>query len=354
MSLIEELEKLSGKIREYSGQDLDEANTEIFCFEPFIELLGFKRNPTDMQRQYPADMRGKSEKVDYAMKKDGVPIMIVECKRLGTDLDAEVKQLGDYFTAVRESRFGILTDGRLYRFYTDLDDQNLMDSDPFLEIDLFDIQPRLVAELERFTKSRFNVNQALAVACGLKYSKAIHQLLMKQLESPDESFVRYVASAIDFPIDTLERQQITEIFQRVLKEFKEEVTDPLLPPLPPGPVLPIGPDTGESWTGKKIRGAFTFEGETYQVKDWKDFYVKFFEILSEDNTLQFRDVLELKPSSFSENPDSFPPGARPVNIKKIGETDIYVFAGISNAEKQRIIGDVVEHFVRDMPVPHTD
>ena len=95
MSLIEELEKLSNKIREYSGQDLNEANTEIFCFEPFIELLGFKRNPADMQRQYPADMRGKSEKVDYAIKKDGVPIMIVECKRLGADLDAQVKQLGD-------------------------------------------------------------------------------------------------------------------------------------------------------------------------------------------------------------------------------------------------------------------
>ena len=61
-----------------------------------------------------------------------------------------------------------------------------MDSEPFLEINLFDIQPSLVAELEQFTKSRFNVNQVLAAACGLKYSKAIHQFLMKQLESPDE------------------------------------------------------------------------------------------------------------------------------------------------------------------------
>ena len=354
MSLIEELKNLSDTIEEYRDQNLNEPDTETFCFEPFIGLLGFERNPVDMQKQYPADISGGNRTADYAIKKDGVPIMIVECKPLGEDLDAHFEQLKGYFSAVSETRFGILTDGCLYRFYTDLDKPNLMDSDPFLEIDLFDIQPLLVAELEQFTKSRFNVNQALAVACGLKYSKAIHQLLMKQLESPDESFVRYVASAIDFPIDTLERQQITEIFQRVLKEFKEEVTDPLLPPLLPGPVPPIGPDTGESWTGKKIRGAFTFEGETYQVKDWKDFYVKFFEILSEDNTLQFRDVLELKPSSFSENPDSFPPSAQPVDIKKIGETDIYVYAGISNEEKQRIMKDIVAHFGRNMPVPHTD
>ena len=355
MSLIEKLENLSNTIEEYINTDLDESNTETFCVEPFIELLEFRRNPVDMQKQYPADLRGGNRAVDYALKKDGAPIMIIECKPLGAgDLDAWIGQLRDYFAAVREARFGVLTDGRLYRFYTDLDSLNLMDSDPFLEIDLFDIQPLLVAELEQFTKSRFNVNQVLAAAGGLKYSKAIHQLLMKQLGSPDESFVRYVASAIDFPIDTLERQQITEIFQRVLKEFKKEVNDPLLPPLLPGPVPPIGPDPSESWTGKKISGAFTFEGETYQVKDWKDFYVKFFEILSEDNTLQFRDVLELKPSSFSENPDSFPPSAQPMDIKKIGETDIYVFASISNADKQRIIGDVVKHFGRNMPVPHTD
>ena len=231
MSLIEGLKDLSDTIEGYRGQNLNEPDTETFCFEPFIKLLGFEPNPTDMQKQYPADISGGNRTVDYAIKKDGVPIMIVECKPLGTDLDAHFEQLKGYFSAVSETRFGILTDGCLYRFYTDLDKPNLMDSNPFLEIDLFDIQPRLVVELEQFTKSRFNVNQVLAAACGLKYSKTIYQFFMKQLESPDESFVRYVASAIDFPIDTLERQQITEIFQRVLKEFKGgEDSEAALPP----------------------------------------------------------------------------------------------------------------------------
>ena len=132
MSLIEALKNLSDTIKEYSDQNLNEAETETFCFEPFIETLGFKRNPGDMRKQYPADIRGGDKKVDYAIKKDGVPIMIVECKPLGDDLDAHTRQLKDYFTAVHETRFGVLTDGRLYRFYTDLDDQNLMDSEPFL------------------------------------------------------------------------------------------------------------------------------------------------------------------------------------------------------------------------------
>ena len=188
MELIEKLQNLSDTIKGYTDQNLNEADTETFCFEPFIELLGFERNPVDMQKRYPADIRGKGEKVDYAIKKDGVPIIIVECKPLGDNLDAHTGQLSDYFAAVRGTRFGVLTDGRLYRFYTDLDDQNLMDSEPFLEIDLFEIQPSLVAELERFTKSRFDIDKALVAARDFKYSESASPLFDRADEIPHRGF----------------------------------------------------------------------------------------------------------------------------------------------------------------------
>ena len=231
MNLIEELKNLSDTIKEFSNHDLNEPDTETFCFEPFIGLLGFKRTPADMQKQYPADISGGNRTADYAIKKDGVPIMIVECKRLEDNLDDDFEQLKGYFSAVSGARFGVLTNGRLYRFYTDLDESNLMDSDPFLEIDLFEIKPVLVAELERFTKSRFDVDKALAAAHNLKYSKMIQQFLMGQLESPNEDFVNYVASVIDIPINTPEqRAQIAEIVQRALKTFKSEDICDSLPP----------------------------------------------------------------------------------------------------------------------------
>ena len=232
MSLIEGLKDLSDTIEGYRDQNLNEPDTETFCFEPFIGLLGFERNPVDMQKQYPADISGGNRTADYAIKKDSVPIMIVECKPLGTDLDAHFEQLKGYFSAVSETRFGILTDGCLYRFYTDLDNPNLMDSEPFLEINLFDIQSSLVAELEQFTKSRFDVEKALAAAHNLKYSKVIRQFLLGLLESPTEDFVNYVASEVNITINTLDqRQQITEIVQQVLKEFKGgEDSEVALPP----------------------------------------------------------------------------------------------------------------------------
>ena len=353
MSLIEKLENLSNTIEEYINTSLDESNTETFCVEPFIELLEFRRNPVDMQKQYPADLRGGNRAVDYALKKDGAPIMIVECKPLGAgDLDAWTGQLRDYFAAVREARFGVLTDGRLYRFYTDLDSLNLMDSDPFLEIDLSDIKPVLVDELERFTKSRFDVDKALAAAHNLKYSKAIRQFLMELLESPTADFITYVASEVNITINTSDqKQQVTEIVQQVLKDFKgEENPEFALPPDPvPDPAVELKLD--ETWIKKKIR-RFTFEDKMYRATRWNIFLVKICEILSEDNTVQFEDVLQHMAHSFSRNPDvDF---CRTANPKLIGSTGISVYTNMDNDRKKELLKELVEHFGRDMPVPHTD
>ena len=371
MGFIEELQNLSDTIKEYSDQDLDEANTETFCVEPFIELLGYKRNPGDMQKRYPADMRGNSEKVDYAIKKDGVPIMIVECKPLGDNLDNWIKQLKDYFVAV-SARFGVLTDGRLYRFYTDLDKPNLMDSDPFLEFDLLDIQPSLVAELERFTKSRFDLDKALTAAGNLKYSKAIQHFLTGQLESPTGDFVSYVASAVDIPIDTPERrQQITEVILQTLKELTGGETNPLPSSSLPDSESDEGGETDKppptsadldsdkaiesnlnlTWTGKQIK-AFTFNGKKYKVKYWYEFLTRFCEILSKDYADQFEDVLQLKPHFFSKNPAA--DFAKSMSPRKIRGTNIYVQTNINSDLKNKIVRDLVEHFGCNLPVLHID
>ena len=365
MGFMEELQNLADTIKEYSDQDLNETETETFCIEPFIQALGFKLNPADIHKRYPADMRGNSEKVDYAIKKDGVPIMIVECKPLGDSLDKWITQLKDYFVAV-SARFGVLTDGRFYRFYTDLDKPNLMDSDPFLEFDLFEIQPSLVAELERFTKSRFDIDTALAAANDLKYSKAIQEFLTGQLESPTEDFVSYVASAVDIPIDTPERKQrIAEIIQQTLKAFEGRETDSASPDpesdkggkADESSLSTVDLDSykaiaaNETWIGKKL-GAFTFNGEPYKVKYWYEILTQFCAILSEDATIQFEDVLELKPHYFSKNPDAdFPKNMSP---KKVRGTDIYVQTAINNDEKKKLVKDLVEHFGCNLPVLYID
>ena len=51
----------------------------------------------------------KGEKVDYAILKDGDPIMLFECKAHNYNLDtAHMSQLYRYF-GVTQARFGVLT-----------------------------------------------------------------------------------------------------------------------------------------------------------------------------------------------------------------------------------------------------
>ncbi|MHC1631036.1 MAG: type I restriction endonuclease, partial [Methanotrichaceae archaeon] len=85
-------------------------------------------DPTEVVPEFTADVgTKKGEKVDYAILMDGKPIILFECKCSGTDLDSVYSsQLYRYFS-VTEARFAVLTNGIIYRFYSDLDKPNKMD-----------------------------------------------------------------------------------------------------------------------------------------------------------------------------------------------------------------------------------
>ena len=94
--------------------------------------------------------------------RDGQPTIIIECKsyprfKEKTEKYIESKyipQLAKYFRFT-QARFGILTDGISYRFFTDLDKPNVMDLKPFFEFNSFDCTDSQVEKLKRFTKSDF-------------------------------------------------------------------------------------------------------------------------------------------------------------------------------------------------------
>lgn len=67
------------------------------------------------------------------------PILLIECKHWNQELTLHDNQLLRYFH-VSPAKFGLLTNGILYRFYTDLETPNKMDEKPFLEINLLDLK----------------------------------------------------------------------------------------------------------------------------------------------------------------------------------------------------------------------
>lgn len=106
-----------------------------------------------------------------------------------------MNQLLRYFSAT-EARIGILTNGIIYRFFSDLEKPNQMDSAPFLEFNLLDIQESLLGELKKLTKPKFNLDEVLSTASDLKYTREIKLFLNEQSAEPSQDFVRFMASQV--------------------------------------------------------------------------------------------------------------------------------------------------------------
>ena len=165
---------------------------------PFIQSLGYDVfDPTEVVPEFTADYGLKSgEKVDYAIIRDNAPIMLFECKKVGDPLDSgRASQLARYFTNT-PARIAILTDGIIYKFYSDLDAENAMDTQPFLEMDITKIDQRAMQSLSHFAKHSFNLDEVHSIASNMKHVSGMKSYLADMYSQPDEEFVRLLARKV--------------------------------------------------------------------------------------------------------------------------------------------------------------
>lgn len=222
MDFIDQLQALAGKINKLKDSiETEEATKNAFIL-PFINALGYNVfDPTEVIPEYTADLgTKKGEKVDYAIFNEEKLAMLFECKWCGNNLKEEnASQLYRYFS-VTEARIAVLTNGIIYRFYSDLDELNKMDEKPFLELDLLNIDPALVNELKKLSKSSFDLDDMLSTASDLKYTKEINHILSDELKSPSEDFVKFFASRVySGRLTQSVREQFTDITKRALHQF---------------------------------------------------------------------------------------------------------------------------------------
>ncbi len=218
MDLIDQLKAIASRIPALEGRLETEEATKMALVVPFLAALGWDvYNPLEVVPEYTADVGTKrGEKVDYAVLRDDCPIMLIEAKIIGADLDKPAGQLYRYFS-VTNARVGILTDGIHYRFFSDLDEPNKMDNRPFFIFDLRALDESQVAELKRFTKAGFDIEEMISAAVELKYTRAIKQVLTLEAQNPSVDMVRFMASRVyDGRMTQAVREQFTGITKRAL------------------------------------------------------------------------------------------------------------------------------------------
>lgn len=193
MDFSEELTNFASRIEKLKDNINTEEATKTSIVLPFFQLLGYDVfNPLEFVPEYTADTgTKKGEKVDYAVMQNNEPIMIIEVKPINTDLSTKhLNQLFRYFT-VTKARFGILTNGIVYKFYSDLEETNKMDLTPFLEINILqELKPKTLSELKKFQKECFNIKGILDSALELKYTSLLKNTIAEQLTNPSDQFVR--------------------------------------------------------------------------------------------------------------------------------------------------------------------
>lgn len=197
MDFKDEIKQFGERVEKLKSQISTEEATKNAFIMPFIKALGYDVfNPLEVVPEFVADIGiKKGEKVDYAIIKDGQPVILVECKHWGENLDPHNSQLFRYFHTTK-AKFGLLSNGIIYRFYTDLIEPNKMDEKPFFEFNVTDIKDNQVEELKKFHRSYFDINSIQNTASELKYMNELKALIHIEFQSPTEGFVRHLARQI--------------------------------------------------------------------------------------------------------------------------------------------------------------
>ncbi|MFS1513672.1 type I restriction endonuclease [Chengkuizengella sp. SCS-71B] len=166
----------------------------------------------------------KGEKVDYAIIQNGEPVILIEAKSIQEPLDKHDSQLFRYFGTTK-AKFAILTNGIQYKFYTDLEKQNMMDTIPFLELNLLDIRENQITQLYKFSKDNFDIENILTTASELKYTNEIINFLKVQWDNPSEDFITFILANVYTGKKT---KQVIEKFSVLVKKSLNQFVNDML------------------------------------------------------------------------------------------------------------------------------
>ncbi|MFA6191932.1 MAG: type I restriction endonuclease [Sulfurimonas sp.] len=217
LKLVERIETLKDKV-------ITEEATKTSFILPMLSALGYDIfDPTVVIPEFTADIgKKKGEKVDYAIMKDDKPMILIEAKPHTEKLDRHKTQLERYFT-VTDSKFGILTNGIEYRFFSDMEKPNVMDEAPFLIIDILNLKDRDIKQLEKFSSESLDIENILSMAGSKKYVNGIKDIFKKEASDPSDDMAKFYASRLT---DKRLMQNTIDEFKTYTKQaFSEIVND---------------------------------------------------------------------------------------------------------------------------------
>jgi hypothetical protein len=265
MDFKEKLTALAERVARQKEDVRTEEATKTSFILPFLQTLGYDIfNPSEVRPEADCDYgTKKDEKIDYLISIDDTPVMLVECKHWSADLDKFKAQLFRYY-AVSKTKFGILTNGIVYKFFTDLDMGNVMDDKPFFEVNLCDLKESHIEKLKEFSRERYNTTTILNSATEMKYVNAFRSMIAQLAQNPSDDFVRLMVKQVYSGVATKNilwdfKPMLVRAFQQYINDnVNDRLKAALTPDVPSvGEVKPAttpvaGEESAEPSEGRKI------------------------------------------------------------------------------------------------------
>lgn len=217
MEFEQKIKDFTERIKKLKDSINTEEATKTSLIMPFFSLLGYDVfNPNEFTPEYVADVGiKKGEKVDYAISINNQISILIEAKSVNENLQKHDSQLFRYF-GTSTAKIAILTNGINYKFYTDLDEINKMDSSPFLEVDLLNLKDSDIAELKKFGKENFDMNTIINSASNLKYANSIEKILSEEFSTPSDDFIKLILNKGIY--DGVKTQNVIDKYKPILKK----------------------------------------------------------------------------------------------------------------------------------------
>ena len=128
----------------------------------------------------------------------------------------------DAISHIQEHEFGVLTNGVVYKFFTDQNETNKMDEEPFWEVSLESLSDRDLEQLENFVNGS-DVAEAVTAASRLKYIAGMKKTLSQQYHDElEDAFAEWLARPL-LPPRSRMTSEIKGMARQALHEFIEEL-----------------------------------------------------------------------------------------------------------------------------------
>lgn len=232
---IEKIDKLVGLLPNYHNVlEGNEAQTRWLLIDPFIlDCWGYSRE--DVIVEYSVDKEERVTKydaLDYCVLKDKKPKILIEAKSLGVDLYSKFEQLSDYFITIynnsiynQNELIGVLTDGDLYLFFTDIKEKGVLYTEPF-----FTVRLSISENIEILRLMDFSKENIISFGKVDEEDTLIDYDLKEyyRVDMIEAIFNNYESKGVNLEIDSLSirgRKRVITSFRGLYREIVKEINN---------------------------------------------------------------------------------------------------------------------------------